>query len=64
MDIQVKMIKELENGGAICTLDMDEQAKEYLIGEGFLAVIKRALLTSESYIKPENKTDDVDNEKC
>jgi hypothetical protein len=53
MDIQVKMIKELEGGGAICTLDMDEETKEYLIGEGFLAIIKRALLTSESYLKPE-----------
>jgi hypothetical protein len=55
MNIEVKMIKELEDGGAICTLDMDEDAKEYLIGEGFLAIIKRALQTSESYIKPELK---------
>jgi len=55
MNIEVKMIKELEDGGAICTLDMDEDAKEYLIGEGFLAIVKRALQTSESYIKPELK---------
>ena len=53
MDIQVKMIKELEDGGAICTLDLDNEAKEYLIGEGFLTVIKRALETSGSYVKPE-----------
>jgi hypothetical protein len=55
MNIEVKMIKELEDGGGICILDMDADAKEYLIGEGFLAVIKRALATSESYVKPELK---------
>ena len=62
MDIEVKMIKELEDGGAICTLDMDNEAKEYLIGEGFLTVIKRALETSESYVKPEllEETKDVE----
>jgi len=32
---------------------MDEDAKEYLIGEGFLTVIRRALETSESHVKPE-----------
>jgi hypothetical protein len=53
MNITVKAIKELDNGGAICTLDMDEEAKNYLIGEGFLAVVKRALENSESAVKPE-----------
>ena len=53
MDITVKVIKELDNGGAICTLDMDKDAVQYLIGEGFLTVIKRALDSSESYVKPE-----------
>ena len=53
MQFNVKIIKELEDGGAICTLDMDKETKEYLIGEGFLTVIKRALETSESVIKPE-----------
>ena len=52
MDIQVKMIKELTDGSAICTLDMDEEAKEFLIGEGFLTILKRSLETSESFIKP------------
>jgi hypothetical protein len=60
MDIQVKMIKELEDGSAICTLDMDEETKEYLIGEGFLTVIKRALSSSESYVKPEMKVQNVE----
>jgi len=53
MDIQVKIIKELPDGSAICTLDMDDEAKEFLIGEGFLAIIKRSLATSESAIKSE-----------
>ena len=53
MDITVKVIKELEDGGAICTLDMDKDTVQYLIGEGFLAVLKRALDSSESHIKAE-----------
>jgi hypothetical protein len=52
MDIQVKMIKELPDGSAICTLDMDDEAKEFLIGEGFLTILKRSLETSVSAIKP------------
>lgn len=62
MDIQVKMIKELEDGGAICTLDMDNEAKEYLLGEGLLTILKRALETSVSYVKPEllEETKDVE----
>jgi hypothetical protein len=62
MDIQVKLVKELKDGGAICTLDMDEEAKEYLIGEGFLAVIRRALDSSESYVRPELKEENKDVE--
>ncbi len=53
MDITIKVIKELDNGGAICTLDMDKETVQYLIGEGFLTVITRALATSESAVKPE-----------
>ena len=51
MDITVKIIKELEDGSAIVSIDMDKDAKEYLIGEGFLAIIERALKSSESVIK-------------
>ena len=53
MDITVKVIKELDDGGAICTLDMDKEAVQYLIGEGFLTVLRRALDSSESHIKSE-----------
>jgi hypothetical protein len=53
MNITVEMLKELPDGSAICTLDLDKEAVQYLIGEGFLAVIRRALDSSESYVKPE-----------
>ena len=53
MNITIEKITELPDGGAICTLDMDEEAKNYLIGEGFLAVVRRALENSESAVKPE-----------
>ena len=50
IQMTVKMLKELPDGSAIVTIDMNEETKEYLIGEGFLATIKRALDTSESKI--------------
>jgi len=50
MNVTVEMIKELPDGSAICTLDLDKESVQYLIGEGFLTVIRRALDTSESYI--------------
>ena len=53
MNITVEMIKELPDGSAICTLDLDKEAVQYLIGEGFLAIIRRALDSSESHVKPE-----------
>jgi len=52
MEIKCKMIKELPDGSAIITVDLDEDAKEFLIGEGFLTVVKRSLTSSESYISP------------
>jgi hypothetical protein len=52
MEIKCKMIKELPDGSAIVTIDLDEDAKEFLIGEGFLTVVKRSLASSESYISP------------
>jgi hypothetical protein len=62
MNITVEKMKELPDGSAICTLDMDKEAIQYLVGEGFLAVIKRALETSESAIKPEMLAESKDVE--
>lgn len=52
MEIKCKMIKELPDGSAIVTIDLDEDAKEFLVGEGFLAIVKRSLASSKSYISP------------
>lgn len=53
MDITVEMIKELPDGSAICILELDKEAVQFLIGEGFLAVMRRAVASSESFVKPE-----------
>jgi len=53
MNVTVEMIKELPDGSALCVLELDKEAVQFLIGEGFLAVIRRALDSSESYVKPE-----------
>ena len=52
MNVTVEMLKELPDGSAICTLDLDKEAVQFLIGEGFLTIIKRAIDSSESYVKP------------
>jgi len=54
MQLDVKIIKECEDGSAIITVNMDEYTKEFLIGEGILSVLKRGLATSESAV-----TDDM-----
>ena len=53
MDISVEMLKELPDGSAICTLELDKEAVQFLIGEGFLTVMRRAIDSSESFVKPE-----------
>lgn len=50
MDIKCKLIKELPTGGAIVAIEMDEEAKDWLIGEGFITVLKESLKHSKSYI--------------
>jgi hypothetical protein len=55
MEIKCKMIKELPDGSAIMTVDLDEDARDFLIGEGFLVVVKRALESSESYVSPDKQ---------
>jgi hypothetical protein len=51
MHIKVEKMKEMEDGSAIVWLQMDPESKEFFIGEGFLAVLKRSIETSESYVK-------------
>ena len=53
MDIKCKLIKELPDGSAIVTMEMDEEAKDWLIGEGFVAVLKEAITHSKSLVTPQ-----------
>lgn len=54
MDIKCKLIKELDNGSAIVSIEMDEEAKDWLIGEGFITVLKESLKNSKTYISAED----------
>lgn len=53
MKISCKLLKELDDGSAIISIEMDEEAKEWLIGEGFLVVMQEAIKNSKSYVSPE-----------
>jgi len=55
MQIKVERMKEMDDGSAIIWVEMDNAAKEFFIGEGLLAVLKRSIETSESYVKEELK---------
>lgn len=50
MELKCKLIKELPTGGAIVSLEMDEECKDWLIGEGFTVVLQEALKNSKTYI--------------
>ena len=43
MIINVKHMKENDDGSAICEIDMDDDAKRWLIERGFIAVLTEAL---------------------
>lgn len=53
MQIKCKLLKELPDGSAIVSLELDEDAKDWLIGEGFSVVAERAIALSKTYLKPE-----------
>lgn len=53
MKIECKLLKELPDGSAIVTLEMDEEAKDWLIGEGFIAVLKEAIALSKTNVTPQ-----------
>lgn len=52
MEIKCKLLKELPDGSAIVSLELDEDAKDWLIGEGFTVVAERAIALSKTYLKP------------
>ena len=43
MNLEVKEIKELDNGGAELIIDMDETTKAYLINKAIIDLIKQGL---------------------
>jgi hypothetical protein len=54
MNIKCKLLKELDNGGAIVSMELDEDAKDWLIGEGFITVLKESLKNSKTYISADD----------
>ena len=60
MKIEVIEIKELESGGAEVILDLDDEAKAYLINEGFISALEKGLARVEALHEQEIK-DDTDN---
>ena len=50
MEIKCKLLKELDGGGAIVSIDMDQEAKDWLISEGFIKVLGESLKNSKTYI--------------
>ena len=53
MKISCKLIKELDDGSAIVSMEMDVEAKDWLIGEGFIAVLQEVIKMSKTYVSPE-----------
>jgi len=50
----MEYFKELPDGSAIVTVEMDAETKEFFIGEGLVAVLKRSNANSESVVPPEH----------
>ena len=51
----MEYFKELPDGSAIVTVEMDAETKEFFIGEGLVAVLKRSIENSESVVPPEHR---------
>jgi len=43
MKIECSELEEQEDGSALCQLELDKEAKEYLINIGFLEILKSAI---------------------
>jgi hypothetical protein len=60
MKIEVIEIKDLEGGGAEVIIDFDDEAKRFLINEGFISALERGLARVETLHEQEIK-DGTDN---
>ena len=62
MNLEIKKIKELENGGAELIIDIDETTKAYLINKAIIDLIKQGLLQvqelHEAQVKEDSKNED------
>jgi hypothetical protein len=61
MKIKLEIISENEDGSAIATVELDRETINFLSGEGLMAIIERAIESSESYSAP--KKDLVEMER-
>lgn len=65
MELQIREIKELDNGGAELIIDMDEETKAYLINKAIIDLIKQGLLEVQelhkAYIKEEANSESHNN---
>ena len=43
MKMELKHMKEMDDGSAICELELDDDAKRYLIEKGFIEILQIAL---------------------
>lgn len=55
MNLEIKEIKELENGGAECIVEMDTKTKEYLINYAILDILQKQLDNIDKLHKEEYK---------
>ena len=57
MKIEVIEIKDLEGGGAEIIIDFDDEAKRFLINEGFISALEKGLALVETLHEQEVKED-------
>jgi hypothetical protein len=57
MKIEVVEIKDLEGGGAEIIIDFDDEAKRFLINEGFISALQKGLALVETLHEQEVKED-------
>ena len=55
MEFKIVEMKELENGGAECIVEMDTKTKEYLINYAILDILQKQLDNIEKLHKQEYK---------
>jgi hypothetical protein len=52
MKLEVEEIKELDDGGALITLKIDEDAMRALASEGLLSILRREIRPTAEYHAP------------